>query len=51
MFRGSTPTLPIEIIGADLSRAKLFLTIMSTRDGKKFTLKTPDDFTDRKSVV
>lgn len=45
MFRGSTPTLPIEIIGADLSRAKLFLTIMSTRDGKKFTLKTPDDFT------
>lgn len=44
MYRGSTPTLPIEIEGADLTEAKLFLTIES-RQGKQFTLTTPEDFT------
>ena len=45
MFRGSTPTLPIEIEGADLSQAKVFLTIVNPKQGKQFTLTTPDDFT------
>lgn len=45
MFRGSTPTIPIEIEGADLSQAKLFLTIVNKKQGKLFTLTTPDDFT------
>lgn len=44
MFRGSTPTLPIEIVGADLTGAKLFLTIKSRTDGSKFTLVSPGDF-------
>lgn len=45
MFRGSTPTLPIEIEGVDLSQAKVFLTIKNPRQGKEFTFTTPDDFT------
>jgi len=45
MYRGSTPTLPIEIQGADLTRAKLFLTIKNREQGMQFTLTAPEDFT------
>lgn len=45
MFRGSTPTLPFEIEDADLTAAKLYLTIRSRVDGRYFTLVTPEDFT------
>lgn len=45
MFRGSTPTLPIEIEGADLTEAKLFLTIENRAQRKQFTLTSPDNFT------
>lgn len=46
MYRGTTPTLPIRIAGADLTQAKLFLTIQDGKDaGKQETLTTPEDFT------
>lgn len=44
MYRGTTPTLPIRIIGADLTEAKLFLTIEDCKRSQQMTLTTPDDF-------
>ena len=44
MYQGTTPTLPIRIIGADLTEAKLFLTIEDSRRSQQMTLTTPDDF-------
>lgn len=45
MYRGTTPTLPIRIIGADIHLARVFLTIEDNRTGQQITLKAPDDFT------
>lgn len=46
MYRGTTPTLPIRIAGADLTEAKLFLTIQDGKnEQKQITLETPVDFT------
>lgn len=46
MYRGTTPTLPIRIPGADLTQARLFLTIQDGKDEKKqITLVSGEDFT------
>ena len=45
MYRGTTPVLPIRIIGEDLTDAKLFFSIQDNRKGQVTTLTTPDDFT------
>lgn len=45
MFRGSTPILPIEIEGADLTEARIFLTIENRSQGLQMTLQAPEDFT------
>lgn len=45
MYRGTTPTLPIRILGVDLTNAKLFFSIRDGRKGQITTLTTPDDFT------
>lgn len=45
MYRGTTPTLPVQIRGVDLTDAKLFLSIRDGRKGQTTTLTTPDDFT------
>lgn len=45
MIRGTTPTLPIRIIGADIHLAKVFLTMEDTRTGRQITLTAPGDFT------
>lgn len=44
MYRGTTPTLPISIIGADLTEAKLYLTIRGPK-GEELTFHAPGDFT------
>ena len=46
MYRGTTPMLPIRIPGADLTQARLFLTIQDGKDEKKqITLVSGEDFT------
>lgn len=45
MIRGTTPTLPIRIIGTDIHLARVYLTFEDKRTGTQMTLKTPDDFT------
>lgn len=45
MYRGTTPTLPIRIRKADLSLAKIFLSIRDAENNLAFTLTTPEDFT------
>lgn len=42
MYRGSTPTLPIRIIGKDLTEAKLFLTIQD-KSGKNTTITSDSE--------
>jgi len=45
MYRGTTPTLPLRIPGADLTQARLFLTIQDGKDEKKqITLVSGEDF-------
>ena len=45
MYRGTTPVLPIEILGIDLTGARVFLTIADEKNRNQFTLTAPDDFT------
>lgn len=45
IYRGSTPVLPIEIDGVDLSNARLYLTIANRQRGGCFTVRAPEDFT------
>ena len=45
MYIGTTPTLPIEILGIDLTAAKVFLTIEDAAQRNQFTLTAPEDFT------
>lgn len=45
MYRGTTPTLPIRVLGADIHLAKVYLTIEDMRTGRQITLTAPGDFT------
>lgn len=45
MYQGTTPTIPIEIEGIDLTRAKIYLTIEEVKSKKQVTFVSGTDFT------
>lgn len=45
MYRGTTPTLPVRIMGVDATDAKIFVTIKDRKKKTILTLTSADDFT------
>lgn len=45
MYQGTTPTIPLQFKGVDLSATKIYLTFEDDRTKKQFTFISGDDFT------
>ena len=45
MYQGTTPTIPVRFKGADLTEAKIYLTIEDEDKKKQITFESGDDFT------
>lgn len=45
MYRGTTPTLPIRIMGVDVTESKIFVTIKDRKKKTLLTLESGENFT------